>query len=149
MYRLAGLAAAVLFALTSTASAQSNSFEGTWKLNLAKSRYSPGPGPKAQTIIIEQTGKTTVNTIDREGEKMTMSFTTVPGQVTTIEGAQGATVLEKRIDQRTVEHVWKFGDMTIQGRGVLAKDGKSFVYTSTGIDRKGKKIKDYEVYERQ
>jgi hypothetical protein len=145
----AGLAAAVLFAFTVTASAQSNPFAGAWKLNLSKSRYNPGPGPKSQTIVIDQAGKTTINTVDREGETITIWFTIVPGQATAIQGAQGATVLEKRIDDRTVEHVWKFGDMTVQGRGVLSKDGRTLVYTSSGSDGKGKNVSDYEVYERQ
>ena len=29
---------------------------GTWKLNLAKSKYSPGPAPKSQTLKIEAWG---------------------------------------------------------------------------------------------
>lgn len=149
MSGLAGLATAVVFAFTVAASAQNNPFTGTWKLNLSKSKYNPGPGPKEQVIVIDRTGRTTITTVDREGEKSTVSFTVVPGQVTKIEGAEAATVVEKRINDRTVEHVWKFGEMTVHGRGVLSRDGKTFVYTSTGTDRKGQTTKDYEVYERQ
>ena len=29
--------------------AQSDPFVGTWKLNLAKSKFNPGPAPKSQT----------------------------------------------------------------------------------------------------
>jgi hypothetical protein len=29
---------------------------GTWKLNLSKSKYSPGPAPKSQTLKIEAWG---------------------------------------------------------------------------------------------
>jgi hypothetical protein len=30
---------------------------GTWKLNAAKSKYSPGPPPKSQTLKIEPSGQ--------------------------------------------------------------------------------------------
>ena len=35
---------------------------GTWKLNVAKSKYNPGPAPQSQTLTIEPSGK---------GEKVT------------------------------------------------------------------------------
>ena len=52
---------------------------GTWKLNTAKSKYSPGPAPKSSTVVISQDrdwivrkadgvnseGKTTTSTIIR------------------------------------------------------------------------------------
>ena len=47
----------LLFTLQTTSSAQStqhpadNPLLGTWRLNLAKSRYSPGPPPKSETRI--------------------------------------------------------------------------------------------------
>jgi hypothetical protein len=44
-----GLAAAI--ALPQVGLAQSNL--GTWKLNVAKSTYSPGPAPKSQTLNFE------------------------------------------------------------------------------------------------
>jgi hypothetical protein len=51
---------ATVVALTLTVSgllpAQSNPSIGTWKLNLAKSKYSPGPPPKSQTTKIEAVG---------------------------------------------------------------------------------------------
>jgi hypothetical protein len=36
--------------------AQDNPFVGTWKLNVAKSKYSPGPAPQSQTQTIEAQG---------------------------------------------------------------------------------------------
>jgi hypothetical protein len=36
---------------------QSNPLIGTWKLNLAKSKFSPGPPPKSQTLTFEGRGK--------------------------------------------------------------------------------------------
>ncbi len=36
--------------------AQDNPFVGTWKLNLAKSKFEPGPAPKSQTRTVVAQG---------------------------------------------------------------------------------------------
>jgi hypothetical protein len=44
---------------------------GTWKLNLAKSTYSPGPAPKTSTFTFQGEGQNLKNTtegIDAEGK---------------------------------------------------------------------------------
>src|SRR5262249_37446254 len=52
---LLGLALAT--ALPQAGLAQSNPLIGTWKLNLAKSKYSPGPPPRSSTVIWEAVGQ--------------------------------------------------------------------------------------------
>ncbi len=48
----------VLFAGLSILSAQgADPRVGTWQLNVAKSKFSPGPAPKSQTLKIEAAGK--------------------------------------------------------------------------------------------
>ena len=47
------------------------SWVGTWKLNLAKSKYSPGPPPKSSTVKVEpwENGlKTTTDVVTAQGE---------------------------------------------------------------------------------
>jgi hypothetical protein len=51
---VACLALTALFA--SAPLAQSDPQVGVWKLNLAKSKYSPGPAPKSGTVKIEAAG---------------------------------------------------------------------------------------------
>ena len=52
------LLAASLVTLSPQASfAQTDPWLGTWKLNLAKSTYSPGPPPKSLTVTIEAAGQ--------------------------------------------------------------------------------------------
>jgi hypothetical protein len=50
------LALISVLALTAVVFAADNNV-GTWKLNLAKSKYSPGPAPKSQTLKIEAWGE--------------------------------------------------------------------------------------------
>jgi hypothetical protein len=51
----------VAISVPQTAFAQSNplfnSVIGTWKLNLAKSTYSPGPPPRSRTLILQAEGQ--------------------------------------------------------------------------------------------
>src|SRR3989442_70870 len=51
------LGLAVATALPQAGLAQSNPLIGTWKLNLAKSKYSPGPPPRSGTSIWEAVGQ--------------------------------------------------------------------------------------------
>jgi len=44
------------FLLVGAALAQSDPQVGVWKLNVAKSKYSPGPAPKSATTTIEAAG---------------------------------------------------------------------------------------------
>jgi hypothetical protein len=37
--------------------AQSDPMIGTWQLNLAKSKYSPGPPPRSQTVTVQAEGQ--------------------------------------------------------------------------------------------
>jgi hypothetical protein len=51
---------------------------GTWKVNVAKSNYSPGPAPKAQTVKYEATGdnmKITVDGTDAAGKPIHNGWT--------------------------------------------------------------------------
>src|SRR5262245_56538984 len=58
--------------------AQSNPFLGTWVLNVAKSKYTPGPPPKEQTVVNEAAGqgmKTTVKGTDAAGKPVATLLT--------------------------------------------------------------------------
>jgi hypothetical protein len=64
---------AVAFATASPqiGSAQSNASAGTWKLVLAKSKYSPGPPPRSSTLAFQAEGgglTATTDIIDAQGK---------------------------------------------------------------------------------
>jgi len=82
---LTTIALAFLAVLFATASpqigfAQSNPFVGTWQLNLAKSKYSPGPPPKSATDNVQAEGqglKVTITGVGAEGNPINITFTNV------------------------------------------------------------------------
>ena len=68
-----------LFAMSSLSSfAQTDPFIGTWKLDLAKTKYSPGPPPQSGTVTYEAVGqgyKIIVKGTDAEGKPINSQFT--------------------------------------------------------------------------
>lgn len=148
-------AAAFLFVLSGTAQTK-DPFVGSWRLNLAKSKYSPGPAPKSTTSIYEAAGKgyrISVRTEPATGPVQEWSYTTnLDGKDAPITGnnpnADAAVV--RRIDANTLEVTYKkAGKLTTTQKNVVAADGKSRTVTTTGTDAQGQKVNNVAVYERQ
>jgi len=69
---IVGTLAVVLGVNVTNVSAQaSDPRVGTWKLNVAKSKYNPGPAPQSQTLKVEASGK---------GEKVTSEVVGADGK---------------------------------------------------------------------
>lgn len=135
--------------------AQTNPFIGTWTLNVAKSKYNPGPPPKSLTSTWEAAGqgvKVTTKGVDAEGKPTASQWTAnYDGKDYPVTGqpAWDAAAL-KRIDAYTVEFTRKRGGKVVQtGTYVVSKDGKTRTSTAKGINAKGEKISNVTVWEKQ
>jgi hypothetical protein len=87
---------------------------GTWQLNVAKSKYSPGPPPKQGTLTVETIPnglKITILGTDAEGKPVHMEFSPkYDGKDVPATGMPGTdTISMKKIDDYTVEAVSKKG----------------------------------------
>ena len=159
LFRRGVLLVAALAIVSMPAAAQAqDSWVGTWRLNLAKSKYEPANlAPKSQTIRQDAvTGggmKTVVDAVDAQGRTIHQEYTTMfDGKPTDIKGAPDAntTRVYKRIDSRTYEYVQSVGGkVTTTVRTVVAADGKARTITTTGKDAQGRTINNVAVYERQ
>jgi len=90
---------AILFASTTliaVQATQTDPFAGTWKLNLAKSKFNPGPAPTSQTVTIAPDGKTTVEEVTPDGKTSSWSFTPAGDTAVPIQGRENSTVISKR-----------------------------------------------------
>lgn len=149
--------AAVALAVAVLASAQpKDPFVGTWKLNLAKSTFSPGPPPKSTTTTFEAAGqglKASVTTEPASGPTQQWSYTSnLDGKDSPITGTNpnADTVAVKRINPNTMELVYKKGGkVTTSQKNVVAADGKTRTVTTTGTDAQGNKVNNVAVYEKQ
>jgi len=129
---------------------------GTWKLNVAKSKYDPGPAPQSQTLKVEASGKgekITSEVVAADGKRTTTTYTAnFDGKDYPITGsALGADKVSlKRIDARTSERTdKKDGKPVVTIRRVVSADGKTMTATSKGTNAEGKPMNNVAVFEKQ
>ena len=149
------MAVALMGAVLATAQSK-DPFVGTWSLNVAKSKYNPGPIPKSTTSTYEAAGKgykISVKSEPASGPVQQWSFTTnLDGQESPVTGnnPNSDAVTVKRIDANTLEFVnRKAGKATTTQRNVVSADGKTRTVTTTGTDGTGQKVNNVGVFERR
>ncbi len=126
---------------------------GTWNLNEAKSKLTPGMA-KNNKVVYKAAGnsvKVTIDGTDADGKSTHNEWTgKFDGKDYAVTGDPTSdTRSYKKIDDRTMEFtVKKDGKVTITGRIVVAADGKSRTVTTSGTDAKGKKFKNTAVYDK-
>jgi hypothetical protein len=131
-----------------------DAFIGTWKLNDAKSKFSPG-APKNITVVYEAVGDNVKVTIDGaagDGKPTHNEWTgKFDGKDYSVTGDPNSdTRALTKIDDHTLTFAVKKGDkVVISGRIVLSADGKTRTVTTTGTDPKGSKISTNAVYDKQ
>jgi hypothetical protein len=143
------------FVATSSANAADDPNNGTWKVNLEKSKYSPGPAPKSGTITIKiENGTETYSSEgeDASGKPTNASFTAkTDGTDSPVTGnPYGDTISVKHPspDHLTVV-IKKGGKVTMTVHVVVSADGKTRTATYTGKNADGKAVHDVVVYDKQ
>ena len=154
--RVTVVLAAAMLAVAVLATAQTTDpFVGTWTLNVAKSKFDPGPGPKASTSTYEPAGKgmkVTVKSEPATGPAQQWSYTTdLDGKDSPMTGNPNAdTIAVKRVDANTHEAVTKKGGKElVKQKRVMSADGKTLTITMTGINAQGQKINNVMVYDKK
>jgi hypothetical protein len=140
-----------------TLQAQSNPLVGTWKLNVTKSKYDPGPAPKSLTRTVEAQGdgvKYTFDGVAADGKPIAYGFSVkFDGKDNPISGSipSGAdTISAKRTDSNHFVATLKKGDKVIGTSTVtISKDEKVTTVDSTGTTATGAKTHDVQVYDKQ
>src|SRR2546425_11865124 len=114
---------------------------GTWKLNEAKSKLSPGQ-PKNSTVVYQADGdnmKVTVDGTDSDGKPTHNEWTgKFDGKDHLVTGDPNSDVRSyTKIDDRTLGfNAKKGGKVTTSGGIVVSADGKSRTVTVSGTDSK-------------
>jgi hypothetical protein len=125
------------------------------RLNLAKSKFSPGPAPKSGTRVYEIAGqsiKLVAKGIDAEGKPMLAQYSAkFDGKDYPYPGwADIDTVSLKRIDANTIEATEKLdGKVALTSKNVISKDGKSMTITIKGTNAKGQTVDNILVYDKR
>jgi hypothetical protein len=129
---------------------------GTWKVNLAQSKYTADhPAPKSITLVIEeQPGGMVLDAKgeDAKGPTQVHWSAKFDGKDYPVTGAADGsnTVSVKRIDDNTIETTnKKNGQVTTRVRSVVSADGKTRTSTWTGPDSKGQQETWTVVFDKQ
>jgi hypothetical protein len=141
---LAFAAIAILaFAAASRVLAQ-NPLVGTWKLNVAKSKYNPGPAPKSMTRTVQPDGdkvKYTFEGVAADGSALSYSFAVAyDGKDYPITGSApgGADTISFKPSnsETTSATLKKAGQPVLNTKTVVSESGKITTITQTSPDGK-------------
>ena len=150
-----GAFVAVVVPIISLSAQATDAAIGNWKLNVAKSKYDPGPAPKAQTLTYEAAGqgvRITSTAVDARGQTTVIQYTaSYDGQDYAVTGGEDFdTTSLRRIDAFTLEGIRKRGGKVVQTfRRIVSADRKVLTITTKGTNAKGQPINNVVVYERQ
>jgi len=147
---------AVLIAAVALLAQSQESLFGTWKMNAAKSKYSPTPVPKSNAAKWEafQGGvKLTVDLVPVKGETQHYEVNgKFDGKDNPVKGnnPDADTNAFSKIDAHTYEVVQKKGGKTtLTAHIVVAPDGETRITTVTGKDGQGQTVNNTIFYEKQ
>jgi hypothetical protein len=151
--RAIGLVFAIFVVAVSLHSAD-DALVGTWKLNVAKSKYDPGSPRRSGVSKYASSGANSL--------KFIQDVVSATGEKTHNEGsiafdgkehpmqAAGTAETNRRIDARTTERTRTMnGKLVNYLLRVVSPDGKTLAVKQVGIDASGKPLSTIEVYDKQ
>jgi hypothetical protein len=135
------------------ANAQSNPFAATWKLNVEKSKYEPGPAPKSQMRTWEASGKVSVKGIDASGKPREYGYVvTNDGKESPTTGAvpSGAdTVVTKRVSRKKIQATFTMGGKIVEKTEfTISADGKTMTINAKGTLPNGVAFSTVSIWEK-
>ena len=147
----------VTFAITSVAALGADNTLGIWKLNVAKSTYTPGPMPiKSLTVTREASDggvKHTTKGERADGTAVNASYTAkYDGKDVQVSGnGQYDTIAIKQVNANTLtdERKKTGGPYKATNRIVISNGGKTMTSTTKGINADGKEFSQTLVFDKQ
>ena len=149
------LALGLVAVIASMASAQADPRIGTWKLNLEKSKFDPGPAPKSDMRTYEAEGdgvKATLKLVPATEDATGMTYSAkYDGKDYPVTGTPAwDTIAIKRVDASTEEVTLKKDGKVMQNqRTVFSQGGKLMTVTGKGTNASGQPFTNLMVYDKQ
>lgn len=129
-------------------------FTGAWKLDVVKSKFTPGPAPKsgAVTFTTAPTGfRAVIEGVGPKDEKVRWEYTgNYDGKDYPVKGnPDGDSISVKRINANTVETTLKkAGKPTVINTRTVSADGKTLTVVTKGTDAQGATVHNVQVFEK-
>ena len=123
---------------------------GTWRLDLAKSKYSPGPALRSETRVYTRDGKGVKGVIDRvygDGRREVIEYRAEVDINVPVSGAKAYDAIRfKVVDELTTEGVLSHaGRVFGSSRRVIAQDGETMTITFRR-EEPGDMVNNFAVY---
>jgi hypothetical protein len=153
----ATLVAGLLVLMVQFTVAQNQQFVGTWKVDVAKSRYQPGAGPRSEMLRFEPAGegfKVSLDGVNEQGpyhSEGTGKFDGIDVPVVATPARQARfTYAFTRIDDHTWDIVIKVnGERRILVHNVVSDDGKTMRGVSSAVTNPGLNTSQVVIYGKQ
>jgi len=147
----------IALAITTVGAFGADNTLGTWKLDVAKSKYTPAPMPiKSLTVIREASDggvKQTTNGERADGIALNSSYAAkYDGKDVQVSGnAQYDTIAIKQVNANTLtdERKKTGGPYKASGRTVVSNGGKTMTTTTKGTNADGKEFTQVLVFDKQ
>jgi hypothetical protein len=153
IWRRLTVIAVIAFAAGTSANAQSDPFDGTWRLNVAKSQMQPATASKSEIIrfrIVGDEEQFVSEAVTAKGESESIKYSaryndgkpypftiTIDGKVTN----PGALMTMRKIDTWTRERYnMRDGKPVLASRRVVSRDGKTMTLTILRVDAQGNEV---------
>lgn len=149
------LTVGAILAIGTSSALAADAAVGTWKLNLAKSTFSPGPAPKSQTRVYSESARgmnVIVKTTAADGKESTTNLTfKEDGKPYPESGsADFDMVAVTRVDALTSHATqMKAGATVSTAVRTVSKDGKTLTFAQKGTHADGAKFDNVSVYDKQ
>ena len=150
---VASLVAVGTNAVLTAQSATPDQLVGAWRLDVAKSKYRPGPAPTSETRTYVRDGDNVLGVIQRvfpDGRRERIEYTANFDREYPVTGTEEYDhVVLKRIDRQTSEAVLSHaGRVFGTARRVIATDGKSMTITFRRDSESGVSVLNVAYYDR-
>ena len=145
----------LLLAVPTVAAQKPDPLLGTWILNVAKSKYAPGPAPKSSTVVYAAAGAgihVVAMTVNAEGKTVKLEYTaSFDGKDYPVTGSPDYnTTSLKRLSPRKLEFTRKQNGKVVQtGKITVSEGGKHRTAVTDGTNAAGQTIHSEAVYDRK
>ena len=159
LHRVAGVVVLACLAIAGSAIAQGpDRMIGRWELNVAKSTFSPGPGPKSDIRTYEDRGGgITIITLEGmnaqgnpTGSVITVKYDGKDYPIVPRNGETTTMISYKRVDANTVAYSTKQGGKVLtNATKTLSADGKTLTHQVKGTNAQGQAVNNVLVFEKR
>jgi hypothetical protein len=149
------LTVGAILAIGTGAALAADTVVGMWKLNLAKSTYSPGPAPKSQTRTYAESVQgmsVTIKTTAADGKESTTTTSfKVDGKPYAVTGNPDFDMVSLTPVDSSTTHIiqTKAGATVATGARTVSKDGRTLTVALKGTRANGGKFDEVLVFDKQ